>query len=118
MYSVLPHFILGFHGCDKELGEEVLAGNKRLKPSQNNYDWLGHGIYFWENNPDRALEFAKEIQNNPKLSKQKINEPFVLGSIIDLGKCWNLLDSKGLKLMKVGYKSYKKAILKAGYELP
>ena len=48
-----------------------------LHPSANNYDWLGSGIYFWENDPIRAFEFAKEVK--------KCEEPFVGGAIINLG---------------------------------
>ncbi len=118
MYSELSHLILGFHGCDEELGEAVLAGKKRLKPSNNKYDWLGPGIYFWENNPDRALEFAKEIQNNPRLSKKKVAKPFVLGCVINLGNCWDLLNSRGLKLMQLGYNSLKQTTDKSGDEFP
>ena len=27
--------------------------------SDNDYDWLGNGIYFWEEAPARAYEWAK-----------------------------------------------------------
>jgi hypothetical protein len=37
----------------------LLAGTA-FKPSNNDYDWLGPGIYFWEANPLRGLEFAEE----------------------------------------------------------
>lgn len=33
-----PAFILGYHGCDREVGEAVLAGELELKPSTNLYD--------------------------------------------------------------------------------
>jgi hypothetical protein len=49
MHELSSSFVLGYHGCDKKVGERVLAG-ERLKPSENEYDWLGHGIYFWEAN--------------------------------------------------------------------
>jgi len=62
MYDLLPSFVLGFHGCDEVLAESVFAGKTTLTASQNNYDWLGHGIYFWENNPQRALDYARRIQ--------------------------------------------------------
>ena len=32
----------------------------RLKPSIQNYDWLGNGIYFWADSPDRAWAAFKE----------------------------------------------------------
>ena len=45
-YEFPPSFVLGFHGCDAKVGEAILRGNKpHLTPSENEYDWLGHGIY-------------------------------------------------------------------------
>lgn len=55
MYRILPHFVLGYHGCDETVAQAVIAGHARLRPSENSYDWLGHGMYFWENNPARAM---------------------------------------------------------------
>lgn len=60
MYTKLPHLILGFHGCSNKTCDKVLHKNESLKPSTNSYDWLGNGIYFWENNYSRAIEWAKD----------------------------------------------------------
>ncbi len=38
----------------------MILGGGSLRPSENDYDWLGHGVYFWENNEQRALQFAEE----------------------------------------------------------
>lgn len=100
MYSTRSGLILGFHGCDKSLVEQVISQKKELEPSKNEYDWLGHGIYFWEGNPTRAYQFAKE-QTNRK--KSKVKTPAVIGAVIDLGYCLDLLDSKYLDMMKSGY---------------
>jgi len=62
MYDVLPSFVLGFHGCDEALAERVFAGKATLQASQNDYGWLGHGIYFWENNPERAMDYARLLK--------------------------------------------------------
>jgi hypothetical protein len=56
MYSTRSGLILGFHGCDESVAKEVVAKGKILRESHNNYDWLGHGVYFWENSSERALE--------------------------------------------------------------
>ena len=40
-----------FHGCDKDVSEAVLSGQATLQPSENDYDWLGNGIYFWVGRP-------------------------------------------------------------------
>lgn len=37
--------VIAYHGCDTTTAEEILAG-ATFKKSQNNYDWLGEGIYF------------------------------------------------------------------------
>ena len=58
MYSKLPNLILGFHGCGKDTYEKVLYEHQHLKKSENEYDWLGNGIYFWENNYQRARDWA------------------------------------------------------------
>jgi hypothetical protein len=118
MYSSLPSFVLGFHGCDKTLADELVAGKSRLKPSRNDYDWLGHGIYFWENNPQRALEYAQLIKKNPGRSTEKIETPDVVGAIIDLGNCLNLLDAKSIQVVEQAYDFYLKAIDGAGWPLP
>lgn len=35
--------VLGYHGCDRDVGEAILVGEKALKPSKNQHDWLGRG---------------------------------------------------------------------------
>lgn len=63
MYQCHPSFVLGFHGCDKKVGEGILSGKIQHEFSENDYDWLGRGIYFWENDPYRAREWAIEQKN-------------------------------------------------------
>ncbi len=103
MYSSLPHFVLGFHGCDHKVGEAILSGAVAQVKSVNTYDWLGHGYYFWENNPERAIQYAKEMNSNPSRTKGMVDEPFVIGAVIDLGHCLNLLEGKSLLLLKSAY---------------
>ncbi|WP_269543004.1 hypothetical protein [Cerasicoccus fimbriatus] len=79
-------YALGYHGCKSSVAEKVFAGSE-LRPSRERYDWLGHGIYFWEDNPHRALEWAKE---------RKYDQPAVIGAVIRFGNCLNLIDSEYL----------------------
>lgn len=81
--------IFGFHGCDKAVADAVLTGEATLSASENAYDWLGRGIYFWEHGPMRALEWA--IQQ-AKRNNSRIKEPAVIGAVIQLGTCIDLLD--------------------------
>lgn len=70
MYSTIPGLTLGFHGCDKSIVDQILRNKSELKKSKNLYDWLGHRVYFWENSPSRALEYAKFLKTNPHRSKK------------------------------------------------
>jgi hypothetical protein len=104
MHDYQPFSVVGFHSCDKETGLRVLNGSDELLPSQNSWDWLGGGIYFWEQNPLRALEYALESADRTQFNKRPINIPFVLGAIIDLGNCLNLTESSSLKILGKSYR--------------
>ena len=86
--------------------------------SNNDYDWLGHGIYFWENNPSRALEYARMIKNHPERVRAPISKPAVVGAVIDLGKCLNLLEGESIEIVRQGYVSLIEIQSAAGIELP
>ena len=81
--------VFGYHGCDSRVADAVLAGKETLAASENTYDWLGHGIYFWEHGPARAFEWAAQ---QAKRKGSKIKRPAVLGAVISLGNCFDLLD--------------------------
>lgn len=59
-------WVLGFHGCDRAVGERVLAGQEPVSVSENSHDWLGAGAYFWENDPVRALRWAENVRAHPQ----------------------------------------------------
>lgn len=118
MYATLPSFVLGFHGCDESLVKAVISGKKDLNPSENDYDWLGHGMYFWESDHERALAWAKHLQKHPERGKVVIKKPAVLGAIIDLGHCLNLIESHSLSLIQGAYNSFKVLQESSGQELP
>ena len=103
MYTTRSGLILGFHGCDESVAIKALTGEAFLKRSVNNYDWLGHGLYFWDNSPSRAMDFALHVQKYPTHSKGSIEKPAVIGAIIDLGYCLDLLDFDNLQLLKKTY---------------
>lgn len=93
-----PFQVMGFHSCDKSVGIKVLNGEIQLKPSTNPWDWLGDGIYFWEQNPERALQYAIESSQHVQFNKTPIEVPFVIGAIIELGNCLNLVEPESLSI--------------------
>ena len=117
MYSTKTGLVLGFHGCDESIINDILLGNKELKQSDNTYDWLGHGIYFWENSPSRAVEFAEFLKDNPQRARTPIKSPSVIGAVIDLGYCLDFTDYSYLQLLKGGYELLKTAIDTIGVKL-
>ena len=118
MYSKRSGLVLGFHGCDEDVAKRILNKQDNLCPSHNLYDWLGPGIYFWENSPARAYEFAESLRRNPLKNKNPIISPSVIGAIIDLGNCLDLLEYGMLQVLKTGYNILESDIRKTGKEMP
>lgn len=106
MYSRKTGLIFGFHGCDQAIIEKIVLGLENLKHSENSYDWLGHGIYFWENSQSRAQEFAEFLSKHPDRSHHPIKTPAVIGAVLDLGFCLDLTDFANLVLLKESYELF------------
>lgn len=70
-------FVLGYHGCERAVGEAVLNGNSVLNASEQKYDWLGPGIYFWEADPVRAREWAEDKAHRGKLAEPLLSSIWV-----------------------------------------
>lgn len=115
LYSRRSNLVVGFHGCDKSVVDAVIAGKTELLASANDYDWLGSGIYFWENNEDRAWQWAKQLSTRKSSS---VKEPAVIGAIIDLGYCLDLTDSFYLQELKTSYSVLKELYADANMPLP
>jgi len=92
--------VFGYHGCDASVAELIVTGKADLFKSESQYEWLGHGIYFWEDSPDRAHRWAVEKK---QAGTHSIKNPAVVGAIIDRGNCLNLVDSESLALVKNAY---------------
>jgi hypothetical protein len=119
IYQFPSSFVLGFHGCDEAVGEAVLRGEiSHLKSSENDYDWLGTGIYFWEGNPQRALEFATARAKSNFKQGSKIKTPFVIGAILNMGRCLDLRDSTSLCEVREAYDLLQLAVTSKGLSIP
>jgi hypothetical protein len=114
LYQRHPAFVLGFHGTEKSTVETVVSSKTtHLKKSEGKFEWLGHGVYFWENDPQRGLEWAQSGN-----AKKKIEQPAVVGAIIDLGHCLDLTTRIGLDEVKEAYSTVRDAYAAADLVLP
>jgi len=114
LHRLTSTFVLGYHGCDRSIGERLLKGNP-FRPSSNEYDWLGPGIYFWEANPQRGLDFARETARRRPAS---LGDPFVIGAILELGLCLDLTTTAGIEWLRIAYSSLAKSFAAGGVQLP
>jgi hypothetical protein len=116
MHRLTTTFVLGYHGCDEAIASR-LVDRAPFTESSNKYDWLGSGTYFWEANPRRGIEFAREVMKRLG-PKSTIKRPAVVGAIIDLRLCLDLSTTAGLAEIKEAHSSYASIMANAGETLP
>jgi len=102
--------VIGYHGCHAKDAERLLGGEP-FKPSTQPYDWLGRGSYFWEYGLDRAWQWAT---TDPKRRKA----PAVVGALIQLGGCFDLLDTYFTNLLASMTATYVDKLRKAHKAIP
>jgi len=111
-HNLHPNIVLAYHGCDERVGRALLAG-KPFRESNNDYDWLGGGIYFWEANPHRALSFAREQSRRGRVKK-----PFVVGAALTLGNCIDTLNEESIRMIAAAQKKLVRTCRLSGAPLP
>jgi len=87
--------VYGYHGTSNEKALKILSDG--FFQSDNDYDWLGTGVYFFQDAPVRAMQWA--IEQHPQ-------NPAVIRSRIRLENCIDLLDTKWIPFLKSAYNSF------------
>lgn len=105
--------VIGYHGCDRAIAEEVLANTAHLRQSNNDYDWLGPGVYFWVDSPERAIDWAIEQEK-----RKRLDDPFVVGAYLHLGLCLNLTDYGVMEEVAFAYDHLKEMASLLKIDLP
>lgn len=113
MYSSRSSILIGFHGCDESVSQQLLIEPKKVKISEKPFDWLGHGFYVWENNYDRALQWAKDKEKRGKIKKAS-----VIGVVFTLDYCLDLIDSEFIRILSPYYELMRADFSSLGKELP
>jgi hypothetical protein len=106
-------FVLGYHGCDEAVAKRAVLEGVNILQSDKDYDWLGPGAYFWESDPLRALEWAKW-----KAGQGHYDAPTVVGAVIDLRNCLDLVTREDLEILRAAYSSFIKLQRKSGLPIP
>ncbi len=95
-----PQTVIAYHGTSAEQAAEILQLG--FQHSNNSWDWLGTGIYFWQDAPLRAWEWAEEA------ARQSGRAPAVLGAEIRLSDCMDFLDITWTQALREIYERLQK----------
>jgi len=87
-----PIVVTGYHGTTRLVAEQILRDD--FIPSVNEWDWLGHGIYFWQDAPLRAYQWAQRLGTDR-------DPPIVVAAKIRLDGFVDLLDQRGTSILRV-----------------
>ena len=98
--------VICYHGTSIRSADAVMQDGFRL--SQNSYDWLGDGVYFFQDALNRAWEWAN--RNHPE-------EPAVIGAELVLANCMDLLDTAWNSVLADAHDAYI-GLLKASGRTP
>lgn len=113
MSRLATSFVLAYHGCEKSVADRAVAGEIDILQSKRAYDWLGPGAYFWESDIVRANEWAEQ-----KIARGDFKSAAVIGAVIDLGHCLDLLVRENIELVKAAYLAFKAEQETAGLSMP
>lgn len=105
--------MLGFHGCDESVRDQLVSNPNDIRRSQEVFDWLGHGFYIWENNYERALQWARDKEIRGTLIK-----PSVVGVVYQLNHCLDFTDTAFINIIAEYYAAMKEDFYTIGKELP
>jgi hypothetical protein len=101
--------IVAFHGTTAEIAGDLVDGQP-FRVSSNTDDWLGSGAYFWEYAPKQAWWWAREFKRYPR--------PAVVGAMIRLGNCFDLLDPTNVRLLKTAHRGMLEKWAVSGSKVP
>ncbi len=105
--------VIGYHGCDRELAAALVSGQTKIKAEARSYHWLGGGVYFWENDEERAFEWAEE-----KATRGEIKTPAVIGGVIEMRRCLDLSVRENVPLIKAAHESLVALFAQSGRPMP
>ena len=98
--------VRGHHGTSATAATSILR--EGFRASRNAYDWLGDGVYFFQDAPARAQEWATTLHGP---------DAAVIESSIRLANCMDLLDISWAQFLADSYNSFLRALKQTGRRL-
>jgi hypothetical protein len=108
-YSDYHRTIIDYHGTTSAAVDRLVVGDP-FRAGDRDDEWFGKGIYFWEYAPKQAWWWAKKFK--------KFDQPAVIGALIQLGNCFDLLDPKNLKVLRAVHARLTAKLHEEGLEVP
>jgi hypothetical protein len=108
MLAESQRIVVGYHGTSARKAEAIFR-ERLFQPSENDYDWLGHGIYFWEEAPYRAWRWAGQKYGH---------DAAVVQANIRLGRCLDLTDIRYTKAIRQAFDGLREAYATKKIVLP
>ena len=72
MYDIRPNLVIGCHGYHKSIADKLIANQAVIEKSKKPYYWLGHGMYFRENNLERTKLWAKDKERRGEIKEASV----------------------------------------------
>ena len=101
--------MIGYHGTSASSADRLVSGEP-FEDSDNDDEWFGKGVYFWEHAFKQAWWWAKDHKRHRK--------PAVVGAVIRLGNCFDLLDPGNVVVLRQFYEKLVEVMEAEGLELP
>ena len=102
-----PLRVYGYHGTSRKAAQGIIE--QGFDFSTNDYDWLGTGVYFFQDAPQRAYSWASE---------RYPDSPAVIRSRLVLENCLDLLDISWFPIIREAYGFFVEEYRKTNRPLP
>jgi hypothetical protein len=83
-FSDYHRTVIGYHGTAVAAADRLVSGEEFAESDEID-EWFGKRIYFWEHAFQQAWWWAR---------RRNESDPAVVGAVIRLGNCFDLLDSR------------------------
>lgn len=113
--------LIVYHGCDVTTRNDLVSGRlKHLNHSNNQYDWLGPGAYFFEGDVERALLFAQASHGNPdkRYTARPIATPAVVGAVLQVQNWLDMTTQAGIHEFSLAYQAFAAGLNAKGTPVP